>query len=227
MKKIEYYVLSTILLLSSCSDIYTSSFNSSNVNNWVKDENIILNNEVCIFIDESYSIVTYTDYDYNWLIEDKTVLEYCSNATFKGLKEGRTTIKAETEDGKYDECIVNIINKENIKNVDDFYLIDDFKLNFMTLYVNGNNNGIIQYYYNVNEYNECKDAIYNLVELFYNDENNNEILSSTVLISPELVKCGDKIICHFNYRKSEVYSIPRQLEVYSLFYTSENIDIKL
>ena len=42
MKKIEYYVLSTILLLSGCSDIYTSSFNSSNVNNWVKDENIIL-----------------------------------------------------------------------------------------------------------------------------------------------------------------------------------------
>ena len=120
MKKIEYYVLSTILLLSGCSDIYTSSFNSSNVNNWVKDENIILNNEVCIFIDESYSIVTYTDYDYNWLIEDKTVLEYCSNATFKGLKEGRTTIKAETEDGKYDECIVNIINQDIVNKANTY-----------------------------------------------------------------------------------------------------------
>ena len=224
MKKIEYYVLSTILLLSGCSDIYTSSFNSSNVNNWVKDENIILNNEVCIFIDESYSIVTYTDYDYNWLIEDKTVLEYCSNATFKCLKEGRTTIKAETEDGKYDECIVNIINKDNIKNADDFYLIDDFNLNFMTLYVYENNNGIIQYYFNVNEYDESKDAIYNLIELFYNDENNKGILSSTGLLSSESLQYGDKIICHYNYRKSKVYTIPPQLEVYNLFYTGDNVE---
>ena len=94
----------------------------------------------------------------------------------------------------------------------------------MTLYVYENNNGIIQYYFNVNEYDESKDAIYNLIELFYNDENNKGILSSTGLLSSESLQYGDKIICHYNYRKSKVYTIPPQLEVYNLFYTGDNVE---
>ena len=201
MKKITIMYL---ILLTGCS-----------INTSALSETSLSGNIIATTSNTTSEIITDFAYITGIELDDVKYAGYSlSGQSNRNLKDNKDDI----------EKIYNSINKDNIKNVDDFYLIDDFNLNFMTLYVYENNNGIIQYYFNVNEYDESKDAIYNLIELFYNDENNKGILSSTGLLSSESLQYGDKIICHYNCRKSKVYTIPPQLEVYNLFYTGENVE---
>lgn len=154
-----------------------------------------------------------------------------------GLQKGTSNLIIKAENGSYDECTVNVISKTQIQSIENLYSIDENEMNFITLYVAENENGIVRYLYDSHECNESQLSPVFLETLLYTkegvwscDTNSYEIISmvQNTNVTPNDLTYGDIIICHYDYKGSETYLGLSQRNVYNLYYTGlKNTDLPL
>ena len=221
MQKRKFFVVALsiftlIFSVTSCSDEKTTKVDFFD------------RNEINLYKNETYAMdADWGNYSFEVENEDIIRIDQAARKIY-GLQEGKSNVVIKASDGSYDECVINVLSISDIKSVADVYALDENKLNFITLYVAENNNGIIRYMFDVYEGSEnattpffTETVLHTKEGLWSNTSQSYEIISTvdTIHVSPETLEYGDMIICHYDYKGSDVYNGIPSRSVYNLYYT--------